>query len=142
MGRSTRKHRLTGQVLALLVAALLFAPSLAMADSNRHQSHSRQWQGEQQWHGERYGERRRHGERHWQHDDRRHHGRIARRPVISSFQVNLWAPPPQVSYGCHPVTGVGPYLGRQAQFGATLCYDAYGQAFILPGSQYVIGYLY
>ena len=44
--------------------------------------------------------------------------------------------------GCHPVSKVRWDRGRKARFGGTLCYDAYGNGFIVPGSRYLIGYLY
>ena len=30
--------------------------------------------------------------------------------------------------------------GRPARIGGTLCYDAYGYAYVVPGSRYLIGY--
>ena len=46
------------------------------------------------------------------------------------------------AYGCHPVSKVRWYRGRKARFGGTLCYDPYGHGYIVPGSRYLIGYLY
>ena len=46
----------------------------------------------------------------------------------------------QVRRDCKPTTGTGLYQGRPAKFGGTFCYDANGQGYIVPGSQYVIGY--
>ena len=46
------------------------------------------------------------------------------------------------SYGCHPVSKVKWHHGRKARFGGTMCYDAYGNGYVVPGSRYFIGYLY
>lgn len=56
------------------------------------------------------------------------------------------APGPTFGYGkrvarnCKPTTGRGLYRGRPAIFGATFCYDANGVGYIVPGSDYLIGY--
>lgn len=42
--------------------------------------------------------------------------------------------------GCKPTTGSGLYQGRPATFGGTFCYDANGRGYIVPGSEYLIGY--
>ena len=53
-----------------------------------------------------------------------------------------YAPPPQPAIGnCQPTTGVGYVNGRQAEFGGTMCYDQFGRAYILNGSEYFLGYL-
>ena len=41
---------------------------------------------------------------------------------------------------CKPTTGSGLHQGRRATFGGTFCYDASGQGYIVPGSEYLIGY--
>ena len=42
---------------------------------------------------------------------------------------------------CHPVTGIGrDRYGRKAKFGGTMCYDRYGNSYIVPGSRHVIHY--
>jgi len=45
-------------------------------------------------------------------------------------------------YDCHPVSKVRYHHGRKARFGGTMCYDAYGYGYVVPGSRYLIGYLY
>ena len=45
-------------------------------------------------------------------------------------------------YDCHPVSQVKWHHGRKARFGGTLCYDRYGNGYIVPGSRYFVGYLY
>lgn len=46
------------------------------------------------------------------------------------------------SYGCHPVSKVKWHHGRKARFGGTMCYDQYGNGYVVPGSRYLVGYLY
>ncbi len=42
---------------------------------------------------------------------------------------------------CHPVTGIGrDRYGRKAKFGGTMCYDRYGNSYIVRGSRHVIHY--
>ena len=44
---------------------------------------------------------------------------------------------------CHSVTKIAyDAYGRRAKFGGTMCYDAYGAAYILPGSRHIIHYYY
>jgi hypothetical protein len=52
-----------------------------------------------------------------------------------------YAPPQPALRGCRPTTGTGYLNGRPAEFGGTMCYDAYGNAYILRGSEHFIGYL-
>ncbi len=42
--------------------------------------------------------------------------------------------------GCHAVSKIGYDDGREARIGGTRCYDEYGEAYIVPGSRYVIDY--
>ena len=46
----------------------------------------------------------------------------------------------QVRRDCKTTSGSGLHQGRRATFGGTFCYDAYGQGYIVPGSEYLIGY--
>ena len=46
----------------------------------------------------------------------------------------------QVRRDCKPTTGSGLHQGRRATFGGTYCYAANGQGYIVPGSEYLIGY--
>lgn len=41
---------------------------------------------------------------------------------------------------CKSTTGTSTVNGRQAIFGGTFCYDDYRRGYIVPGSQYFIGY--
>ncbi len=50
-------------------------------------------------------------------------------------------PPPPALGNCQPTTGVGILNGRRAQFGGTMCYDAFGNGYVLPQSQRFIRYL-
>ncbi len=51
------------------------------------------------------------------------------------------APPQPVLGGCRPTTGTGYLNGHQARFGGTMCYDRYGNPYILSGSERFLGYL-
>lgn len=44
--------------------------------------------------------------------------------------------------GCHPVTKTAYHHGRLAKIGGTMCYDAYGNPYVVSGSRYVMHYLY
>lgn len=61
-------------------------------------------------------------------------GRYDSEPYYGSYQR---------AWGCHPVVKIGyDRFGRRAKLGATMCYDAYGEAFIVPGSRHIIHYYY
>ncbi len=49
--------------------------------------------------------------------------------------------PATVLRDCQPTTGRGYVNGRPAQFGGTICYDAYRRPHIVRGSAHFIGYL-
>ena len=52
-----------------------------------------------------------------------------------------YAPPPRPAHrNCQQTTGNGLVNGRPALFGGTWCRDAYGNGYIVPGSEYFIGY--
>ena len=42
---------------------------------------------------------------------------------------------------CQPIVQNGYWYGRPAQIGSTLCYDAWGNSYIVDGSAYVIQFL-
>jgi hypothetical protein len=47
------------------------------------------------------------------------------------------------AWGCHPVVKVDyDRFGRRAKFGGTMCYNDYGEPFIVPGSRHIIYYYY
>jgi hypothetical protein len=52
-----------------------------------------------------------------------------------------YAPPQPALGGCRPTTGTGYLNGHPARFGGTMCYDTYGNAYVLRGSEHFIGYL-
>ncbi len=67
---------------------------------------------------------------------------IAQASTPRPYYQQYYQPAPQPSlHGCRPTTGTGYVNGRLAQFGGTMCYDAYGNGYILNGSRYFIGYL-
>lgn len=41
-------------------------------------------------------------------------------------------------YGCHPVYKYGYHHGYKAKIGGTMCYDGYGNGYVVPGSRYVV----
>lgn len=135
MGQFTRR------LAALAFVGLLAMPGAALADGkHRHSSHHRH--GASHQHHERHDVRHQHWHQHrhqqWQrqrHDSYRKAGRFHAAPRYGQvFALQ--------GFGCHPVTGIDYHLGHRAKVGGTLCYDAYGRAFIVPGSRYVIGFLY
>jgi len=40
--------------------------------------------------------------------------------------------------GCESVSKHGTWEGREARIGGTRCYDRYGEAYVVPGSRYLI----
>jgi hypothetical protein len=107
----------------------------------------------------RHGGRGFHGhQKHFKHghhgrgDFRRHHGyrhHGYRHPGHSGVVVHIWRPQPHVpavqhhwvTRPCHPVVGHGlDAYGRQAKFGGTMCYDRFGNGYVVAGSQHVIHY--
>ncbi len=69
--------------------------------------------------------------------------------VLGGLLIRASAPPmprttgphqPALS-GCRPTTGTAYLNGHPARFGATMCYDRTGNAYILRGSERFLGYL-
>lgn len=90
-------------------------------------------------------------------DGHRHHGgghrfegHYPRYPAYrhSRVVVQLWNPYPQPAFqpyvaaaACHPVVGHGvDGFGRRAKFGGTMCYDRFGNGYVVAGSEHVIHY--
>ena len=48
----------------------------------------------------------------------------------------------QYGYGCRKVSDIKYWYGRKAHVGGTGCFDRYGAFYIVPGSRYLISYLY
>jgi len=42
--------------------------------------------------------------------------------------------------GCHTVSKTGHHHGRLAKIGGTMCYDSYGNPYVVSGSRYVMHY--
>jgi len=68
--------------------------------------------------------------------------------VIGSLLAQASSPPPryrpaaQPALGnCRPTTGTAYLNGRLARFGGTMCYDGYGNAYVVSGSEHFIGYI-
>ena len=74
--------------------------------------------------------------------DRTYYSRPIQPPAVASAQ----SASPTFGYGkqvrrdCKPTTGSGLHQGRRATFGGTFCYDGDGRGYIVPGSEYLIGY--
>ncbi|MGF1630558.1 MAG: hypothetical protein ACFCUT_13885 [Kiloniellaceae bacterium] len=52
------------------------------------------------------------------------------------------ARPHIVGRGCHPATVIGYHYGRKVLFGSVVCFNRYGQAYVVPGSRHLIRHLY
>ena len=61
---------------------------------------------------------------------------------ILSHPAPRYAAPAQPQLGnCKPTTGTGYANGRRALYGGTACFDAWGNMYVTPGSEYFIRYL-
>lgn len=74
------------------------------------------------------------------HYDRGHHYYRRHRSYAPPAAYRPYAPQHYYSHGggCHPVTKTEYYYGRLAKIGGTMCYDAYGTPYVVPGSRYVM----
>jgi hypothetical protein len=90
-----------------------------------------------------------HGHHHRHHGHHRHHAHRHHGHWRSGVTVHVWdafPPRPVIRHvpavrACHPVIGQGfDRFGRRAKFGGTMCYDGYGNGYIVAGSQHVIHY--
>jgi len=85
--------------------------------------------------------------------DGRGYGQGFRGPGRGHGHAHFYAPPKSfghgrgyrrgaagVGRGCHPVWKRGHWRGYPAKVGGTMCYDAYGQGFVVRGSRYLIHY--
>ncbi|NKB48831.1 MAG: hypothetical protein GKS02_05635 [Alphaproteobacteria bacterium] len=74
----------------------------------------------------------------------RTYSRSTQAPVVRTVPARPSSPTfgygKQVQRDCKPTTGGGLHQGRRATFGGTFCYDANGQGYIVPGSEFLIGY--
>lgn len=48
--------------------------------------------------------------------------------------------PGYANQGCQATSKTGYWQGRQAKIGGTMCYDAYGNSYVVQGSRYLIHY--
>ena len=85
-------------------------------------------------HGRHYRDRRHHAPRYYGHS-RRHY----------SYTDGYRAGPRYRSHvpsaaACHPVFRFGIWHGRPAKAGGTMCYNAYGNGYVVSGSRYLIHY--
>lgn len=147
-------------IAAIAAAALLLGTSPVLAGGKHHRGHDYGYGGHSYGyggykHGYRGGSR--HGYRGGHSYKRRHHGDhgayllggLAGGLIIGSLltqnsyrQAPVYAaPPPRARYDCKPTTGTGYVNGYLATFGGTFCYDARGFGYVVPGSEYFIGYV-
>jgi len=68
------------------------------------------------------------------HGDHRGHGSHKRRHYYDGHRHGYYR------HDCHKVSKHGYYHGRKAKIGGTMCYDRYGDPYIVQGSRYVIHY--
>ena len=87
--------------------------------------------------------KKRHGKHrhHWPH---RHH-KHQNGGFFLSFGANgpalhIGPAPGQHARRCHGITTDGYFHGRYAKIGGTMCYDRYGNGYIVDGSRYLIHY--
>lgn len=139
------------KILLVAVIVGLFATAGAtqgLAGGYGHRHHGHHY-GHKQY-GHHFGYKR----HHYGHK-RRHHGDHALGLVLLPFaylfgyaQGQYDSAPHYGSYrrharGCHFVTKVGyDEYGRRAKFGGTMCYDSYGEPYIVPGSRHIIHFYY
>ncbi|MGH6620466.1 MAG: hypothetical protein ACREF6_13060 [Alphaproteobacteria bacterium] len=140
-GIGTKSARLIAAATLALGVGAIGLPAAAEAgdDHRRHGGHHKY-----KHHG--HHKYKNHGHRgHHRHYSHRRHGHGHWR---SGFSVRIWDPYPppvirhySVARPCHPVVGHGQdQFGRRAKFGGTMCYDRFGNGYVVAGSQHVIHY--
>lgn len=101
--------------------------------------------GDRHRHGGHHGHKFKHHGHHRHHAYRHKHYRHGH--WHSGFSIRIWEPyrpAPVIRYypavrACHPVVGHGlDQFGRRAKFGGTMCYDRFGNGYVVAGSQHVI----
>jgi len=128
-GIGTKSARLVATATLALGIGAAGLPAVAEAgDDHRHRGGGHRFQGHH--HNPHHHYRHHHGYRH------------------SGVVVHLWNPYPRpvihhypVATACHPVVGHGQdAYGRRAKFGGTMCYDRFGNGYVVAGSEHVIHY--
>lgn len=61
--------------------------------------------------------------------------------LVSHPAPRYYAPAQPRLGNCRPITGTGYLDGRPALYGGTSCQDAWGNAYVMRGSEYFIRYL-
>lgn len=128
-------------IAVIVTAALLASAGPALAGHKNHKgNHHKQHYGHK--HGHNYGHR--------HHRKHRRHGwnssfffafpLVQQRSYPVSQAYVQPTPAPRARFNCQPTTGTRYINGRPATVGGTYCYDAYGQGYVVPGSEYFIGY--
>lgn len=140
-GIGTKSAKLIAAAALALGLGAVGLPSAAGAgdDHRRHGRHGG-------YHGSHNGGHHYRHRGHHRHHAQRHHRRGHWR---SGVTVHVWDPfPPRpvirhypAVRPCHPVIGHGfDQFGRRAKFGGTMCYDRYGNSYVVAGSRHVIHY--
>lgn len=137
-GIGTKSARLIAAATLALGVGAVGLPAAAEAgdDHRRHGGHHK------------YKHHGHHNFKHYGHHRHHSHRRHGHGHWNSGFSVRIWDPYPppvirhySVARPCHPVVGHGQdQFGRRAKFGGTMCYDRFGNGYVVAGSQHVIHY--
>ena len=133
-------------IIAFAAAALLASAGPAFAGHKKHHGHHNGGHHKVH-HVQKHHKHKHHGHKH--HRKHRRHGwgsfffgfpivHYNRRPDPVYVQP---VPQQRARYNCQPTTGTRYINGRLANIGGTFCYDALGQGYIVPGSEYFISYV-
>lgn len=152
---------LTIAILAAALAVTTGSPTAALANDDDHGGYrGKQGNNQHYGHGGRHGDKHGHRRHHKRQDHRRHrkHGKQGKHG--KHYQHNGYGAVGELLYtlgnfgrhgskrgydygggsACHNVSKDGYAHGRNARIGGTMCYDRYGQGYVVPGSRYVIHY--
>lgn len=101
-------------------------------------------------HKNRYDKGYKHGRKHHRPSHGYKHGKLIYNFVFGFPGYGSWAPHGYRQHkrvrhyrhnSCHPVSRLGyDRYGRKVKFGGTMCYDRYGDSYIVKGSRHIIHY--
>lgn len=93
--------------------------------------------------GKHHKYRHKHRRHYWKHKHYKHghYGGYAKKPYYKDYSYGH-AYGYGGGYDCHKTSKIGHWHGRKAIIGGTLCYNQYGEAYIVPNSHYLIEYYY
>ncbi len=139
---------LTIAILGAAFAVTVGSPSATLAHDSKHGSY-RSNHGQGQGYDQGYTQGRKHGYKYRKHHKRRKNSRHQSYDPVAQLLYNFGnfgkrGGKGGYDYGggtaCHPVSKDGYSRGRHARIGGTMCYDHYGQGYVVRGSRYVIHY--